>query len=152
MLGKEVGNQAVANVVREGPKDAARLLVPAGEQRQPLQADHRVAAPVGEPVVAGDDRRVRNVVVRPAGGGLARRRDDERVGREHQFVGRARAQAWLRPLDQLPPARLLLANRVDGAERRDLVPGFRRGDQPRLAIPLQVDAEVAGAPRVSARS
>ena len=32
------------------------LQMPAGRECQPLEADHRVAPPVGEPVVAGDDR------------------------------------------------------------------------------------------------
>ena len=55
-LGEQVGDQAVADVVGEGAQDVAGLGVPAGGQRQALEADHRVAAPVGEPVVAGDHR------------------------------------------------------------------------------------------------
>ena len=27
----------------------------AGAERQPFEADHRVAAPIGKPVIAGDD-------------------------------------------------------------------------------------------------
>ena len=55
-FGKEVRDEPVADVEGKGAEDRARLGMPAGEQRQPLEADHRVAAPVGEPVVAGDDR------------------------------------------------------------------------------------------------
>ncbi len=35
---------------------AARFAVAAGQQRQPFQADHRVAAPIGKPVIASDNR------------------------------------------------------------------------------------------------
>ena len=38
----------------EGPQDVAGLDVAAGGQGQPFEADHRVTAPVGEPVIAGD--------------------------------------------------------------------------------------------------
>ena len=54
-VGEEVGDQAVADVVGERAEDVAGLVVPAGREGQPFEADHRVAAPVGEPVVAGDD-------------------------------------------------------------------------------------------------
>ena len=55
-LGEHVGNESVADIVGEGPQDIARLDVPAGGQGQAFEADHGVAAPVGEPVIAGDDR------------------------------------------------------------------------------------------------
>ena len=53
-FGKQVGDQPVADVVGERAEDVAGLGVPAGGQRQAFEADHGVAAPVGEPVIAGD--------------------------------------------------------------------------------------------------
>ena len=93
-LGEEVGDEAVADVVGEGAEDVAGLAVPAGAEGQPLQADHGVAAPVGEPVVAGDDGA--HLVAGRAGAGrlldAAGRRDDELVGRQHQLAGQAGAR------------------------------------------------------------
>ena len=40
----------------EGEQDLARFLVTAGNDRKAGQRDHRVAPPVGEPGVTGDDR------------------------------------------------------------------------------------------------
>ena len=53
-LGEHVGDQAVLNVVGERAEDVARFRGSAGGEGQPFEADHGVAAPVGEPVVAGD--------------------------------------------------------------------------------------------------
>ena len=52
---EHVGNQAVANVVGERAQNIAGFDVAAGRQRQPFQTDHRVAAPIGEPVISGND-------------------------------------------------------------------------------------------------
>ena len=53
-LGKQVRDQPVADVMRKGAQNPARFGEPPGGERESFQADHRVAAPVGEPVVAGD--------------------------------------------------------------------------------------------------
>ena len=55
-FGEHVRDEAVADVVREHAQDRAGLGVRPGAQRQALERDHRVAAPVREPVVAGDHR------------------------------------------------------------------------------------------------
>ena len=88
-VGEEVGDQAVADVVGEGAEDVAGLVVPPGRQGQPFEADHGVAAPVGEPVVAGDDgadllaRGMRPSRVHDA----PDRGDQELVGRQDQLGG-----------------------------------------------------------------
>src|SRR5438105_15946268 len=51
-LRKEVGYQAVFDVVGESAQNPARFLMAARNQRQAFQADHGVAPPIGEPVVA----------------------------------------------------------------------------------------------------
>src|SRR5271166_1347090 len=51
---EQVGNEPVADVVGEGAEDVPGLGGPASGQGQALEADHGVAAPVGEPVIAGD--------------------------------------------------------------------------------------------------
>ncbi len=55
-IGEEVGDQAVADVVGEGAQDPAGFVVAAGGEGEAFEADHGVAAPIGEPMVAGDDR------------------------------------------------------------------------------------------------
>ena len=49
------------------------------------------ASPVREPVIAGDDRCVRRIVLLSAGG-LSRRGNDESIGGQHEFVRRTFAQ------------------------------------------------------------
>src|SRR3954468_20861491 len=53
---EHVRNQTVMDVVRERTKNERRLALPSRGERQSLETDHRIAAPVGEPVIAGDDR------------------------------------------------------------------------------------------------
>src|SRR5690606_27180869 len=85
-------DQAVTHVTRERVQDGGGLVMAARADRQPLEADHRVAAPVGEPVIARDDRaaaiacapRVRDVLL------ASDRNDQEGVGRENQFPGERR--------------------------------------------------------------
>src|ERR1700722_13487233 len=51
---EQIGDQSVANVMREGAQDPPRFGAAASDQRQTFQADHGVAAPIAEPVIAGD--------------------------------------------------------------------------------------------------
>ena len=71
----------------EGAQDPAGFLMPPGGQGQALEADHGVAAPVGEPVVAGDHGERLIAGGMGARGILAasRRRDQKLVGGKHQF-------------------------------------------------------------------
>ena len=79
MVGEVVRQQTIGKVAGEGPQDRGGLLRSAGGERQARQADHRVAAPVVEPVVAGDDAApVRVVRQRPG--------DEELVGGEHELL------------------------------------------------------------------
>ena len=86
--------------------------MPAGDERQPFEADHRVAAPVGEPVVAGDDgadliargMRARGIF------GASDRRDQKLIGGQHQLGSRRLLRARrgrVRKQSAAPP--LLLA-------------------------------------------
>ena len=86
---KQIRNQSVAHIMGKSPEDVARFDVAAGDEREALEADHRVAAPVGEPVIAGDDSA--HLV---AGGARPRRllsppgrRNDELIRREHELRG-----------------------------------------------------------------
>ena len=92
---KHVGDQPVAHVAREGPQDERRFAGAAGSERQPFEADHRVAAPVGEPVIAGDhrarlgaERHGPRRVFGPRG-----RRDEELIGGQHQLRRTGRTAA-----------------------------------------------------------
>src|SRR5215469_18371562 len=55
-LRKHVRDESVPYILRKGSEDISGLLYTAGYERQPFQGDHRVAAPVCEPVIAGKDR------------------------------------------------------------------------------------------------
>ncbi len=70
-----------------------------GAQREPLQGDHRVPAPVREPVVAGDDaaRVLARLERAQASSAGAHRVDDELVRRQHQPRRHSRARLLGRP-------------------------------------------------------
>ena len=55
-LGKHVRDEPVLQVLREGSQDVSGFLGAARRKGQPLEADHRVASPIREPVIARDDR------------------------------------------------------------------------------------------------
>ena len=54
-IGKHVRDQSVADVMREGAQDVSGLEPTAGHEREAFQTDHGVAAPIGEPMITGDD-------------------------------------------------------------------------------------------------
>ena len=84
-LREQIRNQSVTHVMGEGAEDSSRHLVPARAEAQAFEADHRVAPPVGEPVVAGDDG-AGLLAGRPGASGVfqaAGRRDQELVGGQH---------------------------------------------------------------------
>jgi hypothetical protein len=82
-FGKKIRDEAVTYVLGERPEYVARLEMPACRQREPLEADHRVAPPVGEPVIAG--HHAAGLVASGSGARrvlhAADRRDNELVGR-----------------------------------------------------------------------
>src|SRR3954453_23442679 len=53
-FGEHVWDEPVTNVMCECPQNPARFGMPAGSKGQALEADHGVASPVREPVVAGN--------------------------------------------------------------------------------------------------
>ncbi len=87
---EHVGNQPVADVGGKRLEDVARLGVSSRQQSQAFEADHRVAAPVGEPVIAGDDRAGFAAAGARAGlvlntMGPERRPNDELIGGEYEL-------------------------------------------------------------------
>jgi len=75
----------------EGAEDVARLGMAARRQCQALQANHGVAAPVGKPVVAGNDG-AHFVAGRMGAGGVlhtACRANEELIRSQHQLPGRS---------------------------------------------------------------
>ena len=128
-LREQVGDEAVANVLGEGVQDAARLRVAAGQQRQPLEADHRVAPPVGEPGVAGDDgARLVPLGVQPHLVGRAdARRDDELIGGQHQLGPHAVLQDRVRLRDEARPPLVVQADGRLGPDLAQALPGLGRG-------------------------
>ena len=150
-LGKQVGNEPVAHIAGEGPQDIACLRLPARDQCQPFQTDHRVAAPIGEPVVAGDH--AANFIsgglclglVGHAAGGT----DQELVGGQHQLGGRAVVHFGPGLIQKPRAAFQLRVAGGGGIGREDRVPAFRRSNQARLLPGRQLGAEVARAPQAA---
>ena len=85
-----VGQHAPIEGFAEAHEQGAGDLLPAGAEGQAGEADQRVASPVLEPVVAGDDR-----PRRPARPGLTG--DQELVGRQHQLVDPGRGRGYGSP-------------------------------------------------------
>src|SRR5439155_20636957 len=85
---EHVRNQTVPHVMCEGPQDVTSLDMTAGDERQPLEADHRVAPPVRKPGIARDDRT--HFITRGTGARgffcSTSRRDDELIGRMHELA------------------------------------------------------------------
>ena len=54
-LGKHVRDESVLQILREGSQDVSGFLGAARCEGQPLEADHRVASPIREPMIARDD-------------------------------------------------------------------------------------------------
>jgi hypothetical protein len=75
--GKDIRQHACVDEPGKRHQDAARRVEASGREAQTGQRDHRVAAPIAEPGIAGDHRLpVRGVGQRP--------REDEQIGGEHQ--------------------------------------------------------------------
>ena len=154
---EQVRDQAVADVPGEGVEDAARLGVTAGEQRQPLEADHRVAPPVGEPGIAGDDGAGLVALGGRADlvGGADARRDDELIGGQHQLAARARERGerglQRRPglRDQALPPLVLELDRLPGVDLAQPRPLFGRRGEHRLGAGRDVELDRSEAPQRS---
>src|SRR2546426_12392663 len=67
-LGKHVGDESVLQVLRERSQNVSGFRNPARREGQALEADHRIASPICEPVIARND--------------CALRSEERRVGKE----------------------------------------------------------------------
>ncbi len=54
-IGKHVRNQTVPDIMGESVQDVTSFQPATGQKRQTFQADHGVAAPIGKPMISGDD-------------------------------------------------------------------------------------------------
>ena len=152
-LGKEIRDQAIADVMTEGAKDPRRFEMPAGGERQAFEADHRVAAPVGEPMVARDDGAHfiaggagSRGVLDPACGG-----DDELIRGEHQFGRRPGPDTRRSGGDETLPTRQIGGERGLGIERENGWPFLGGRHERHGTIGPQLDREEAGTPEPPAR-
>ena len=73
-IGKTIRQHPFRDVIREFEKDPACDLGTIRRERQSVECDHRVAAPIREPRIAGDDRVARATP------------DDELVGRKYELL------------------------------------------------------------------
>ena len=116
-FGKQVRQQAVAHVVRKRTQDRAGFAIAAGAQRQSFEADHRVAAPVAEPVIAGVDGaqlaafRLRQHVFFEAAAG----QHDELIGRHRELLGERIVLELRREREQAVAARRRSASKTASA-------------------------------------
>ena len=96
-----VGQQTVRHETGVGAQDRRTVGGATGCQRETRQGDHRVAAPVVEPVVAGDDGRPGLGTIRPVSA------DQELVGREHEAAHKGAPAVRARQLQQVTLASAL---------------------------------------------
>ena len=152
-VGEHVGDQSIANVVREGAKDQRRLAFATGRQRQPLETDHRVTSPVGEPVVAGDDRA--NFVAECLGtgriGDAAGRRDDELIGGENQLDTHRVLHVFVRGVGQPATTLQLAGGGIGRGQRGRDLDALGRRDECDGRVGPQFHDEVSGAPQRALR-
>ncbi len=128
---EQVRNESVAHVMRERAQDESRFHLASGRESQPLEADHRVAAPVREPVIAGDDGtdlvaecvRPRRLL------GSSRRRDDELIRRQHELRRESFASRGNGLRDEPQPAAPLGLQRIQRIEHVHRLGGFGGGHQ-----------------------
>ena len=136
---KAIRQHALAHKFRKGAHHARGNRRAPGGQRQAPQGDHRVAAPVTEPGIAGDDRHADGL-----SGGIAPL-DQELVGRQRELLQRCRIDAARGTATRVPElvhqvalARALLRQRRHG-RRRVVGIGreYRRAALPRPEIELE---------------
>ncbi len=137
----------------EGAQDGTRVVVPTRHQRQPFEANHGVAAPVGEPVIAGDDG-ARLVAGRLRPRRLldtAGRRDEKLIGRQRPFAAGSgsRRRGGLR--QQAPPSFVFGLPRHVRRQRVHRLPFFRRGHESDVVVRGQIDAKMSWTPQLAAR-
>jgi hypothetical protein len=145
-LREHVRNETVLHIVRKGSEDVARLGIAAGDESQALEADHGVATPVGEPVVARNDRaKLVAVCVRTrCVGDSSCRVDDELIGGEDELTSKAFPDGATRGGDEpRPPARFELEDFVRG-EGRGNVPRFGRCGESGSRTDAEDDSEESG--------
>ncbi len=113
-LGKQVRHEAIANAARERAQNAFRFRGASRQQREPFEADHRVSAPIREPVVTGDHRALFVAASAHARrlGRAADRRHDELIRCQHELGRKTVPRAGIGGLDALAAALAL------GRERR----------------------------------
>ncbi len=148
-LREHVGDEAVAHVVGERAEDPLRLLVSSGDQGEALQRDHRVAAPIREPVVPGDHGA--HVVADGAGArdvlDAARGRDDELVGGDRE-VRRHRVVVGRAPgVEQEMAPRVLELQHLAVLQGEHRLPALRGAGQGDLLAGGEPHLEVPGAPQ-----
>ena len=146
---EHVRDQPVAYVMGEGAQDPPRLDRPPGRERQPFERDHRVAAPIGEPVIAGNDGAdFIAFCARPRDIGDAPHRGDEKiVGREDELGSKPGPHHRRGQADETAAALAFEGQRVAGAQRRDGMPWLRRRDKGQRAIGADLSDKIAGAPQ-----
>ncbi len=150
---EHVRDEPITNVVGEGTKDVPGFEMPAGGERQPLEADHRVAAPVGEPVIAGDDRPHLvaggtgpcRFLEAPGGG------DDELVGGEHEFRSGPASHGRICQGKQPSPPLTFGLQGLFAREHLHRVERLGRGHECGARPARKGDAEVPGTPEIALR-
>ena len=121
-----LGIRPSLDVVRESAQNVVCLEVASGSKGQSLEADHGVAAPIGEPVVAGDH--AANFVAGRARPGAifraAHRHEDELIGSPHQFAALLVTGAGMRLHQQAALAVLFGMPGLTGRKRAKHFPTF----------------------------
>src|SRR5262245_8563331 len=96
-LRKHVGDEPVLQVLRKCSQDISGFRNTTGREGQPFEADHRISSPIGEPMVARNDRaffiahgvRLRRILDPP------RRMNHELVGGKYKLRTKTGPQRWM---------------------------------------------------------
>src|SRR6516164_1390706 len=111
---KQVWDQSIAHVTGKGPENPARLDGSPGRKGEPFERDHRIPPPIGEPVIASDDR-ADFIALRPRAssiGNASDRSNDEAVRCKDEFCGEPALRRCRRHCDEAAAALAFEGQRV----------------------------------------
>ena len=152
-FGEHVGDQPVLDVLRKRAQNPARFRDAAGCQREALQADHGVAAPVGKPVVTRDHGA--KFLARGVGArgvlGAARGQNQKLIGRQRQFRAEASRTVGCALASSVSRRPCSASKAASGRGSASNFPRFGGGDELQLLAGPKVEAKITGAPHGALR-
>src|SRR5262245_17899319 len=150
-LREQVGNKTITHIVRERAENITGLVVASRGEGKALQADHGIAAPIGEPVVPSNHcTYLVTGGMRPHGVSEATSRSNhELVCGQEQFCSKASARFGMDRIQQPLAPLVFSGQRLGWMHGTDYLPGLRRRHQCGRVVATEVNPEVAWTPEVA---